>query len=105
MNKEQNIKGGQAAFNPELTGLTLENNSRAIAIDADGYKVINTELVDPVSAVKVAKSVDLTFNTTNVSYYVGYETCSNNSLGGVTEHFYDGFSRRTKTTNYANGHE
>ncbi|MDD2230706.1 MAG: hypothetical protein PHY48_15070 [Candidatus Cloacimonetes bacterium] len=90
----------------QLTGLTLECNSRSITIDVDGNTIINTESVDPANAAKVAKSVDLTFNTTNINYYVaGHETCSSNSLGGVTKHFYDGFSRRTKTTNYANGHE
>ncbi|MDD2230632.1 MAG: hypothetical protein PHY48_14695 [Candidatus Cloacimonetes bacterium] len=95
-----------AVHRTQLTGLTLQNNSCSISIDADENKIINTESVDPANATKVAKSVDVTFNTTNVSYYVaGYETYSSNSLGGVTEHFYDGFSRRTKTTNYANGRE
>ncbi|MCK9304843.1 MAG: hypothetical protein M0P27_05550 [Bacteroidales bacterium] len=90
----------------QLTGLTLPNNSCSISIDADGNTIINTESIDPANAAKVAKSVDVTFNTTNVSYYVaGYETYSSNSLGGVTEHFYDGFARRVRTTNYANGRE
>ncbi|MDD2230731.1 MAG: hypothetical protein PHY48_15200, partial [Candidatus Cloacimonetes bacterium] len=90
----------------QLTGLTLENNSCSISIDADGNTIINMESIDPANAAKIAKSVDVTFNTTNINYYVaGHETCSSNSLGGVTEHFYDGFSRRTKTTNYANGRE
>jgi RHS repeat-associated protein len=35
----------------------------------------------------------------------GYETCSTNSLGGVTQHEYDGFARRVKTANNANGRE
>ncbi|MFA7174722.1 MAG: RHS repeat-associated core domain-containing protein [Kiritimatiellia bacterium] len=86
--------------------MTLQNNSCSISIDANGNTIINTESIDPANAAKIAKSVDLTFNTTNINYYVaGHETCSSNSLGGVTEHLYNGFSRRTKTTNYANGRE
>ncbi|MDD2601247.1 MAG: hypothetical protein PHO37_18840, partial [Kiritimatiellae bacterium] len=90
----------------QLTGLTLECNSRSVSIDANGNTISNTESVDPVNASKVVTSVNTTLGITNVSHFVaGYETCATNSLGGVTRHFYDGFSRRTKTTNYANGRE
>ncbi|MDD2230797.1 MAG: hypothetical protein PHY48_15530, partial [Candidatus Cloacimonetes bacterium] len=95
-----------SVYRTQLTGLTLQNNSCSISIDADENKIINSESVYPANATKVAKSLDIAFNATNVSYYVaGHETCSSNSLGGVTEYLYDGFARRVKTTNYANGRE
>jgi YD repeat-containing protein len=61
----------------QLTGLTLENNSKSISIDADGNTSVTTESLNPASVSKVVTSINTTLDITNVSHYVaGYETCS-----------------------------
>ncbi|MCK9305649.1 MAG: hypothetical protein M0P27_09685 [Bacteroidales bacterium] len=90
----------------QLTGLSLKNNSKSISVDADGNITVTTESINPANASKTVTSVSATLGITNVSYSVaGYETYSTNSLDGVTKHFYDGYARRVKTTNYANERE
>ncbi len=90
----------------QLTGLSLNSNSCAELVDVDGNTTITTVSLNPGAVSKVLASINTTLGITNVSHSIaGYEVCLTNSLGGVTEHLYDGFSRRVKTTNYANGHE
>ncbi|MDD2230186.1 MAG: hypothetical protein PHY48_12315 [Candidatus Cloacimonetes bacterium] len=90
----------------QLTGLSQACNSRVVAVDADENTTEITESINSANASKVVTSVNTTLGITNVSCSVaGYETCSSNSLSGVTEHLYDGFARRVRTANYANGRE
>ncbi|MFA7149109.1 MAG: hypothetical protein WC109_09860, partial [Syntrophomonadaceae bacterium] len=90
----------------QLTGLSLTNNSKSISVDVDSNTIVTTESINPANASKTVTSVNTTLGITNVTYSVaGYETCSSSSLGGVTEHLYDGFARRMRTTNYASGRE
>ncbi|MDD2600897.1 MAG: hypothetical protein PHO37_17020 [Kiritimatiellae bacterium] len=90
----------------QLTGLGLAGNSKSISVDADGNTTVTTESRNPENASKVVASINTALGITNITHSIaGYETCSSNSLGGVTEYFYDGFARKVRTTNYANGHE
>ena len=88
----------------QLTGLSLTNNSRMVSTDFDGNNSIVTESLNPASMSKVVMTVSL--GITNIAHFAaGYETCASNSIGSVTEHEYDGFSRRIGTANYADGRE
>jgi len=51
----------------QLTGLTLENNSKSISIDADGNTSVTTESLNPASVSKVVTSINTTLDITNVS--------------------------------------
>jgi YD repeat-containing protein len=94
-----------SVYSARITGLTLGCNSKSVSVDADGNTTVTTESLNPGSVSKVVTTINTTLGMTNVSHYVaGHEICSTNSLGGST-HIYDGFARRVRTANSANGRE